>query len=268
MNAIRLLIATLFTLSSLILWSQKRIAVVALDVVEKKSSGLSIFGSGPSSTSTGISVNVPQYCLNFLANNKKFITVDRQNLSLINAEKELQKSENFIDGYIVSQGKSEGVDYILKPIYFKEKEMLTLRMYDISGNSIKCFVENKLDVNFFQVKNLEAQTQYMMHELLLNCFDVKYSIVRPADDKEKKYLVAIGKRQLAVEGDKVSIFEMVEEEIDGEKIVRRNELGRGVIDKVQDDNFSLLSFRTNEKIVREALKSGKKLYVTIINVFD
>ena len=44
---------------------------------------------------------------------KKFVVIDRSALSQIQAEKELQKTEDFIDGQVVAQGKSLGAQYIL-----------------------------------------------------------------------------------------------------------------------------------------------------------
>jgi curli biogenesis system outer membrane secretion channel CsgG len=43
----------------------------------------------------------------------RFTVVDRTNLSALKSEKELQKSEDFIDGYVVDQGKSFGAKYVV-----------------------------------------------------------------------------------------------------------------------------------------------------------
>ena len=43
----------------------------------------------------------------------RFTVVDRTNTSIINTEKELQKSEDFLSGYVVDQGKSIGAKYIV-----------------------------------------------------------------------------------------------------------------------------------------------------------
>ena len=50
-------------------------------------------------------------------NDPGFKVIDYRSYDLVADERERQKGEEFIDGYIVEQGKSEGVNFILSPIF-------------------------------------------------------------------------------------------------------------------------------------------------------
>ena len=47
------------------------------------------------------------------AQKSRFTVVDRTNLTTLKSEKELQKTEDFMDGYVVDQGKSFGAKYVV-----------------------------------------------------------------------------------------------------------------------------------------------------------
>lgn len=261
-------ITGLILMSIISLNGQKRIAIAGIDVINKTNK--SFFQSLNYSVSGSLYSSVPTYCINFFTNNKKFVTIDRQNLNLINNERELQKSEDFIDGYIVQQGKSEGVDYMLKSIYFEDKKTLNIRIYDVNEGIIKCSTERNLESNIFGIKQLEKQVRYLLHQLMWDCFQTKFSILRatdPTDTKFKELLVAMGRKSKIDIEDKVEIFEMVEENVGDEKISRKELIGYGEITKIQDDNFCVVKVIKKNKEVASALNSGKKLYCIIYGEF-
>jgi hypothetical protein len=248
--------------------AQSRISINGIDIINK--TGNSFFKAFSSGSATQVYSSVPDYCLDFFSNNKKFVTVDRKNLTLLSKEKELQKSEDFIDGYIVEQGKSEGVDFICKPIYYEDKKLLNIRIYDVASGHIKCSKERNLESNFMGIKNLEKQVRYLMHELMWDCFGTKFTILRPTDPKDtnaKKLIVAIGSKSKAEVEDDLDIFEYVEEEVDGDKIYRKQVIGRGRIELIQDGNFSEVKVKDGNKQVAALLAAGKKVYCTIINKY-
>ena len=77
----------------------------------------------------------------------RFIIVDRTSFSELKAEKELQKTEDFIDGITVSQSSLQGAEYLVSGVVnqieyirtvsengavsFSAKIMLTLKVVDI-----------------------------------------------------------------------------------------------------------------------------------------
>ena len=262
----RTLISVFILLLSVGLTGQKRIMVHATDVQEGKKK--SIFSLPTADLNITL---VSSYCVNYLANHKKFSVIDRQNISIINQEKELQKSEDFIDGYIVDQGKSEGADYVLKPMYVKGEKVLILKVYDVGTETVKCSHESKMETGFMGVKNLEPMVITMLNDLFLSCFDIKYSLVRPIEVKKeevKTFLVAMGKKQKVTKDDRVEIFGYETETIDGEELSRKTVIGEGVVEEIQDDNFSIVKIKKGGKEISQYLDEKKKVYCIVKNLFD
>lgn len=199
--------------------------------------------------------------VDFYSNNKDFITLDRQNLGLISSEKELQKSEDFMDGYVVGQGKNEGLDYLLSGIYDVDTRNLSLRIIDVANEKVKGSVDKTLDKNFFGIKDIKQQLTMMLMELNAKCFDALIPLVRVTESKGKKAkmaLIAAGKDQKVKLGYWFEIYEIVEEEINGKKIKRQSVIGEGEIEKIEDDNFSILKIdRGNEEIMTATIEKRK-----------
>ncbi|HMW38319.1 MAG: hypothetical protein K1X68_06450 [Saprospiraceae bacterium] len=249
--------------------AQSRIAIAGIDLVKDTSeffisSGMSDYNSA------AVLQQVPNACIEFFSNFKNFVAIDRKNLSLINMEKELQKSEEFIDGYIVDQGKSEGVDYMVKSLYYEKKKNLVIRIYDIAGGNVKCTKEQRLESNLLGIKNINNQTRLILHELVNECFGIKFTVLKgiePAGSKLRHLTVVMGRKSKVKEEDQVEIFELVEENVEGEMLKRRNVIGTGTVEEVVDENFSNVKIESGEKVIAEAIAKGKKLYCTIINVY-
>ncbi len=74
---------------------------------------------------------------------KRFIIVDRTKLDQVDKERNLQKTENFIDGKVVEQGKSLGAQYLITGIvnqYFNDGEMckmsFSINVVDVATSQI------------------------------------------------------------------------------------------------------------------------------------
>jgi hypothetical protein len=248
--------------------AQIRIMVQAFDVIETKKSGF--FYSKNTGSQQALRA-VPPHCINFLANNKKFSVIDRQNLSIIQAEKELQKSEEFMDGFIVEQGKSEGAEFVLKGIYFESEKLLTIKIYEISTGLVKCSVDETFETNMFGIKDFKSRIHNMMHSLMFDCFDIKFSMVRALETKKgeiKTALMAMGKKHGVKAGDRVIIKTWVSENVDGENVQRVVEIGEGEIELVQDENFSTVKIKKGGGELLRMLEAKEKIFGLIQNVID
>lgn len=61
---------------------------------------------------------------------------------------------------------------------------------------------------------------------------------------------------------------MEEEEVDGEKLQRKEVIGYGEIKEIEDKNFSQVDVKKGRDRVAEALEKGKKVYCKINNEFE
>lgn len=81
--------------------------------------------------------------------------VDRETFLDIEAERERQKSESFIDGNYVEQGKSSGAQYIIFPKYTSASRILQIKIVDVTTSStaytkeypLSHFVEKSGDIS-------------------------------------------------------------------------------------------------------------------------
>lgn len=235
--------------------AQNRIAIYDIDLNENRSTFVDYSGSWLS--------NIPDYLINFYAGDDRFIVIDRKNDQLIKNEKERQKSEEFIDGYIVEQGKEEGVDYIVRCWLTEKGKELNVRYYDVKNGTVLCERSITLSKFFTVVTKLQYTVEELAHEANLTCFNLNFEVVRSLDDKKgktKQILVLAGYSRKVEKGELFEIFEIVEEEIAGKIYARQNVLGEGTIAKIQDVNFSEVKIKKGGEMIFERLKAKTPIY--------
>lgn len=242
-------------LFSILLFGQNRIAIFDVDINESRKKV-----NNYSSTSLS---QIPNYFINFYSNDDRFIVIDRINNQLIKDEKERQKSEDFIDGYIVEQGLEEGVDFILRSWVTDEGKMLNVRYYDVKKSTVLCDKTVPIARFLSFTANIESLIFNLAHDVNLECFNLNFEVVREYSEKKgktKEILVLAGHARNVSKGETFEIFEVVEEEIGGEVYMRESVIGEGVIDKIQDQNFSIVKIKKGGDVIANRLKSNVKLF--------
>lgn len=251
----------LLILGTSVLSAQTRIAIMGVDTLGERNL------IKLSRNESFILSSVPNYAVNFFAGNRKFIVIDKKNQHIVESEKELQKSEGFMDGYMVDQGKSEGVDLIFKPFYNAINNSLIFKVYDIASETVLCAYEKDLKSGFFGTMRLDEQLRYLLHEFSYECLQIQFPVVRASKsnkDQAKTLLVAVGMSNKIKEGNLIEIFHSVTENIDGEEIKRNEIVGIGEIEQINDENFSNVKVTKGGKEIQSALNNGTKLFTRII----
>lgn len=239
-------------------YSQKRIGVYNVTGYSSKTHVYSALNNQNGSVFGA----VPAYCVDFYSNNPDFITIDRKNIYFITFEKELQKTENFMDGYVVEQGKSEGLDYLVQSLFDTDTYTLMIQIFDVKEERVLCSSEKKLDKNFLGIKDLRQQVIGMLLEINSRCFESSIPVVRMTSFKGKKakeLLVAAGKDMRVRSGYKFEVFMNVEETVGGKNISRKEVVGKGTIIKVEDENFSILEITDGAEAVLTEINKGTEL---------
>ena len=91
---------------------------------------------------------ITEAVMNAFSKTKRFTVVDRTNMAAVNNEMKLQRSENFIDGKTVAQGKSLGAQYLIS---------ITTSSYINDGTVCKFVLHlNLIDVSTGQIANDEV----------------------------------------------------------------------------------------------------------------
>ena len=244
----------LFQLTVLLLWAslsigQHRIAIY--DV--QKQSGSPIFLK-----------DISSYIIANYASDDRFIVIDKANSQLIANEQDRQKSEEFIDGYIVEQGMQEGFDYCYYPKYDKKEKSLSVRVYDIAKGTVVSSQEVELKTSIIGTpKDLKSAVLEITDKVNNDCFEIRYEILRCTKQKKssaKELLFAIGYNQRAKEKQEFDIYQLVQEEVGGKTLERKEVIGRAAITKVQDGNFSTLKVSKGGSAILNSLNGSQQLY--------
>lgn len=247
MRKILTLLVCLFSLSSI---AQVRVAVFNVE--------------SPSSITTSLN-SISSHIVNLYANDSRFIVIDKANIQLIEKEQDRQKNEEFIDGYIVEQGKQEGFDYCYRIIYTPKKKNMLLILYDIAkGTSIASRNIEVKNTILGTPKGLFPKIDESIADINSSVFKVRTEVVRMTEDKKgkaKTLLVAIGLNQNASEGQEFEIYQLVEEKLSSGNVLRENVLGQGEIKEIEDNNFSQLKVNSGNEKIYTLLQSGEKLYL-------
>ncbi len=203
------------------------------------------------------------------ASNDRFIVIDKANIQLIEDEQDRQKSEEFIDGYIVKQGKREGFEYCYYPIYDKKEKLLSVKVYDIEKGTVISNQEVELGHTILGTpKNLQSAINKVIEKVNADCFELRYEILRCTDkkmkSKAKNLLFAIGYNQRAKKKDTYEIYKLVLESVGDKEYERKQVIALGKIVEVQDANFSTLKVTKNGEAVMNALKADEQLYGALV----
>ncbi len=265
-KGISFLIILLFFQSSVI--GQIRIAVYGMQINKSKKKSL-IAVKGAKETDRNKMEIVPKKIINFFSNNSDFIVIDRKNKALIENELELQKSESFMDGYIVDQGKTEGADMICTTIFDESSKNLMINIYDVTSGQVYCSREKKMKSNFiFGLTEIDKVITSMLHDISSSCFDKGFPVVRITKEKKgkaKEILVLAGYAQRLKINYKMEILKIVEEDIGGVKRKRKMKIGTAYVIRIEDDNFSILELSAGKKEIFNALANGEKLKCKLIS---
>ena len=213
--------------------------------------------------------DVSSQIVGYYASDDRFIVIDKANRQLIENEQDRQKSEEFIDGYIVEQGKQEGFDYCYYPKYDKKEKLLSVKVYDVAKGTVMSNQEVVLKKTILGTpKGMNDAIIELIEKVNADCFEIRYEVVRCTDKKKKSeaknLLFAIGYNQNAKEDQKFEVYHLMEEKVGGKIYERKEVIGVGKIDKVQDANFSTLKVRSGGKKIMSLLNDGQQLYGALV----
>ncbi len=263
---------------------------------------LSVFAQAPTQTTIGIlafratssghaskAEIIQEVVTSAFVNAKRFDIVERKRLQLIEKERELQKSEDFLDGYIVEQSKSVGAQVLLSGTYSGDSRLLDIKLFDVSDGKLKgaltiSFTEQKkgllekmaaLDSRYRMYqsatnnsKMLSDADRYLLFREVSKFMDEHFppplvQVVRAEDasgSKVKMLLIAGGTAKNIKKNDLLEVYFNETLEVEGEQMQRPVALGSGKVVKVENDNFSQLEVEEGNKEIKEKLDAGMKLF--------
>lgn len=236
---------------------------------------------------TSSEVKVEDYVTNKFVSTKKFDIVDRASLHDLKAEKQLQKSEDFIDGKVVEQSKTIGADYLVG-IYISTLDVGTtssgsygckmdfsIKVLDITSSQIVATQNFSTNAGLGLLSLISSAEAAMekcfntispkLDEFIKSNFPVKASIANieesDASGAASKILISVGSSNGVSIGDNFKVMEAIQMEVDGKKMVRKKEVGTLQILSIEDENFSVCTVTKGGADIAKKKTEGKKLQV-------
>jgi curli biogenesis system outer membrane secretion channel CsgG len=269
---------------------------------EKISVGILPFSYVSSSANYENVTSIQEVVTNSFVKTKRFTIVDRSKMDALKKEKELQKTEDFMDGSVVEQGKSLGAQFLISghivsakaeemkaddgkgniEITYKAKLVISLKIIDIETGQVTTSetIEPKAGSTLMGMIGLGASSpqnaiekamksiQEKVDFFVENNFPVVFSVVEIQEKDNKggatKILIAGGSDFGLSKGNKMKIVEIVEMTVGGKKIKRKKEIGEIKILKVEDENFSICEVRSGG--VDVATKFDAKANIQVVSL--
>ncbi len=229
----------------------------------------------------------------FIATNR-FEIVDRTNLSKINSEKELQKTEAFMNSAVVAQDNSKAAQQLVsgrivnvsyqkmlteKSYYFNCNVSFTLDVIDVETGELihsatitpkDSFMGGVLSSSLggnstpeAAFKNALGRMQKYINEFIESYFPITtyiIEIVEVKKDEAKSLLLNVGTIEGAKKKDSYNVYEITHVEVNGKKIKRELLIGNLKIEDVQGNEISLAKVVKGGQAILEKFKSNATIH--------
>lgn len=231
-------------------------------------------------------------------NTGRFDIVDRTSYNKIKQEKELQKTEDFMDGQVVEQAKMSGAEAIVAgtvnsvDIYLKRVRMtdgtikeyydctmsVSLKVIDVATGQVlgtkvlnpkRGFMGSFLGSSGIGPKTPEKafaltlkKMEKPIQKFVAEYFPIVTSIIQIIEAKKnsaKKVLINTGEADGAKKNQVFSVYEIQELNVGGKKINRKVEIGKLKITKVEGDEVSEAKVVKGNKDIFAKFNGGVKL---------
>ena len=219
---------------------------------------------------------------NAFLKSKRFDLVEREKMSQLKSEKELQKSEDFIDGSVVEQTKTLGAQYVVMG-NISESDVVskTTNVYMV-GNVTTLTAKIAFSIKIVDVATAQiiASSNFSKTAKGKNAFSDALELLNPeiegfikenfkvtvsiAEIEEKnkkgeayKILIAAGSSTGVNKNDEFKVFENTEMVVDGKTLTRKKNIGKIIVDTVEDENFSKCTVKEGGKDIADKFAAGK-----------
>lgn len=259
MKIINLVLLFLFFISSL-LGQESKINLGVLDFKMLKKTQ-KLFGSNTTNEYKNAVESSKIYVIERFIQDSRFEIVERSKLNLVKSELELQKSENFMDGYVVDQDKSIGADYLLYGIFNPDNKELTLSLFSVTDNNVKANQVIPIKKTFWGIEKYKENIQDATSQLIDKEFPVLIPMIEilDGDSKAKEVLVAGGSKNGFNNHDLVVFYYESFKIVKQDTFNRQITIASGKIEEVENENFSRIKIKKGKKEIKDMFDSGTNI---------
>lgn len=273
--------------------------VLASAQQEKTGVGIMSFTYVSSSASFQDVNSIQETVINAFVKTKRFNIVDRSKMDALQKEKDLQKSEDFIDGSVIQQGVSLGANFLISghvisaqaermetapdettgrvTVTYKARLSITLKVIDVSTGQV--IVSETIEPQGGSalggmmglapstpeaaitkaIKDIEGKVDAFVSKN----FPATFSIVE-IQEKDKKggasvLMISGGASFNLQKGDRLKVVEISMIDVNGKQMERKKDIGELKITKVEDDNFSTCNVTSGGIDINSKFESKAKI---------
>ena len=266
---------------------------------EKTGVGIMSFTYVTSSASFQDVNSIQETVINAFVKTKRFNIVDRSKMDALQKEKDLQKSEDFIDGSVIQQGVSLGANFLISghvisaqaermetapdettgrvTVTYKARLSITLKVIDVSTGQV--IISETIEPQGGSalggmmglapstpeaaitkaIKDIEGKVDAFVSKN----FPATFSIVE-IQEKDKKggasvLMISGGAAFNLQKGDRLRVVEISMIEVNGKQMERKKDIGELKITKVEDDNFSTCNVTSGGIDINSKFESKAKI---------
>jgi len=226
---------------------------------------------------------------------KRFNIVDRTKMDALRQEKDLQSSEDFIDGSVVAQSKNMGAESLVSGMIVEARTTRNSSTLDdgtvVVNYTAKLDIQLKvIDVETGQIiasESIKPQSTGLLGSVLglgqdtpegaltKAIADIESEIdsfisrnfpltVSIAEVNSKTVLIAAGSALGLEKKDKFQVVEITKMEVDGKILTRKKEIGQVIVKSVDDENFSTCTVKSGADAI--AAKFGSQAELKCVSI--
>lgn len=223
---------------------------------------------------------------------KRFNIVDRAKLNALKFEKELQKTEDFIDGKVVAQSASMGAEYLVSghvisaeveeipfsdgTTGYKAKLSINLKVIEVATGQVitSSTIEPKAGNLLAAAAGVGPQSPEAafskalkdikkdIDEFLVENFPLTVSIAEISEEKGGEasvVLISVGSKYGVEKKDEFKVVVISQMEVDGKQLTRKKDIGKIRVSAVEDENFSKCDVKDGGKDIFDKFNSGENI---------
>jgi curli biogenesis system outer membrane secretion channel CsgG len=245
--------------------------------------------------------SIQETVINAFVKTKRFNIVDRSKMDALKKEKDLQKSEDFIDGSVIEQGVSLGANFLISghvisaqaermetapdattgqvTVSYKAKLSIQLKVIDVATGQVVTAetIEPKGGSSFGgmmgvgpsspeaaitkAIKEIEGKVDDFVNKNFPATFPIVEIQEKDSKGNATKIMIAGGSAFNLQKGQKLKVVEVSILDVNGKQLERKKELGELKITKVEDENFSTCSVISGGIDINAKFEAKAKLLV-------
>jgi hypothetical protein len=221
---------------------------------------------------------------------KRFSLVEREKMDQLKSEKNLQKDEDFIDGQVIEQSKSLGAQYVVLGNVSKANVETKDTYLPVVGKTTSTVAEIAFSIRIVDVATGEiiASSSFNKTAKGKNSYETALTEIKPeieifikdnfkiiasiASIEEKgsngeatKVLISGGSATGVLEKNSFKVYEVSEMLVDGKKLTRKKTIGKVIVAKVEDENFSVCTVLEGGADIAKKVEGGAKIKCELVN---